>query len=183
MVDTLAQAQVIVDACYYPPRGRRSVGSGTHYFSFGAADDVYKARANEEIVCILMTESPEGVANAPAIYALEGVDAVFVGPNDLRAQLTRTLPGGRRPTEAEFEGALARVLAAGAGAGTPVGLHTFSLEECAARAAGGFRLLFTGTDAGLLGAAAGAAVAALGVARGDTGAAGGAGAVGGAAKY
>jgi hypothetical protein len=75
------------------------------------------------------------------------------------------------------------VVAAGAGAGTPVGLHTFSTEECAARVAGGFRFMAMGSDAGLLGAAAGAAVAELGVARGDTGAGGGAGAVGGAAKY
>ena len=90
MVDTVAQAQVIIDACYYPPRGRRSVGSGTHYFSFGASDAEYKARANEEILCVLMTESPEGVANAPAIYALEGVDAVFVGPNDLPTPLEKS---------------------------------------------------------------------------------------------
>ena len=181
MVDTLAQAQVIVDACYYPPRGRRSVGSGTHYLSFGASDATYKSRANEEVLCVLMTESPQGLANAPAMYALEGVDAVFVGPNDLRSQFTLPLPGGRRPTEAEFEGALQQVLAAGAGAGTPVGLHTFSVEECAARVAGGFRFMAMGSDAGLLGAAAGAAVAALGVTRGDNGAAGGA--TGGAARY
>ena len=178
MVESVAQAQAIIDATFYPPRGLRGVGPGTHCLSFGASDAEYKARANEEILCVLMIESPAGLACAPAICALEGVDAVLVGPADLRAQLTRTLPGGRPPTEAEFEGALARVLAAGAGAGTPVGLHTFSLEECAARAAGGFRLLFSGTDAGLLGAAAGAAVAALGVARGDTFAA----AAGGAAS-
>ena len=190
MVNTVAQARVAVDACYYPPLGLRSVGGGTHYLSFGASDDEYKARANQEIVCVLMTESPEGVANAPAIYALEGVDAAFVGPNDLKSQFTRALPGGRRPTEAEFEAALQDVQAAGAAAGTPVGIHTFSTDECAARVAQGFRFMAMSSDAGLLGAAAGAAVAALGIRRGDTGAAGGgsagaaaAPAAGGFAKY
>jgi len=182
MVDTPEQAQRIIDACYYPPLGLRSVGGGTHYLSFGTSDAEYKARANEEIVCVLMTESPQGVANAPAIYALPGVSAIFVGPNDLRAQFRRVLPGGRAPTVEEFEAALAQVLAAGAAAGTPVGLHTFSPSECTTRVAEGFRFMAMGSDAGLLGQAAGAAVAELGVCRQDTGA-GGAAATGGAAKY
>ena len=126
MVDTVEQARVIVDAAYYPPFGRRSVGGGTHYLSFGASDAEYKARANEEVVVVLMTESPQGVANAPAIYSLPGVDAIFVGPNDMRAQMTRGLPGGRKPTVAEFEEVMVAVRAAGAAAKTPVGIHTFS---------------------------------------------------------
>lgn len=128
MVDTVEQARVIVDSCYYPPFGRRSVGGGTHYLSFGTSDAEYKERANEAILCILMTESPQGLENAPAIYALPGVDAIFVGPNDYRAQMRRTLPGGRKPTVAEFEEALVAVRAAGAAAKKPVGIHTFSGE-------------------------------------------------------
>ena len=181
MVNTAAQARAIVDDCFYPPRGLRSVGPGTHYLSFGASDAAYKARANDEILCVLMTESPQGLENAAAIYAA-GCDAILCGPADLRAQLSRTLPGGRAPTPDEFEAAVQQVLAAGRAAGVPVGIHTFSTDECAERVAGGFRLMTVGSDVGLLGAAAGAAVAALGVARSDTGAAGAA-ATGGAVRY
>ncbi len=174
MVNTVEQAQAIVDACYYPPLGLRSVGGGSHYLSFGASEAEYKACANQEVLCVVMLESPEGLASAPAICALQGVDAALVGPADLRAQLTRTLPGGRQPTEQEFEGALQQALAAGAAAGRPVGLHTFSTAECTARVAQGFRYLVMGSDAGLLSAAAAQAVAALGMqGRGQ----------GGAAKY
>ena len=130
---------------------------------------------------MLMTESPQGLANASAIYATPGVDAIFVGPNDLRAQYTRVLPGGRPPTVEEFEAALQQVLAAGAAAGTPVGLHTFSPAECKQRTAQGFRFMAMSSDAGILGAAAGAAVAELGVHRQSNGAA--SAEAGGTAKY
>ena len=212
MVDTLEQARAIVDSCYYPPFGRRSVGGGTHYLSLGTSDAEYKERANEAIACVLMTESPQGVENAPAIYALPGVDAsacararhlsraahcnetrtrththscppaVFVGPNDMRAQMRRSLPDGRKPTVPEFEAAMAAVRAAGAAAKTPVGIHTFSVEECKARVAEGFRFMALSSDAGFLAAAATRAVEDLGIVRRST-APGGAAAVGGAAVY
>jgi 4-hydroxy-2-oxoheptanedioate aldolase len=183
MVDTLEQAQLIVDSCYYPPFGRRSVGGGTHFLSLGTSDAEYKERANDAIACILMTESPQGLANAPAIYALPGVDAIFVGPNDFRAQMRRVLPDGRKPTAAEFEVAMTGVLAAGAATKAPVGIHTFSVEECKARVAEGFRFMALSSDAGFLAAAAGKAVADLGIQRRSTAPGGGAAAVGGAAVY
>lgn len=182
MVDTLEQARAIVDACYYPPLGRRSVGAGTHYLSFGASDAEYKDNANEHIAVILMTESPEGVANAPAIYAVPGVDAIFVGPNDMRAQMRRSLPDGRKPTVPEFEALMDAVLAAGAAAHTPTGIHTFSVEEAQARLAQGFKFIAVGSDVGFLGASATATVEALRITRASTSDAGSA-AIGGVAKY
>lgn len=163
MVDTVEQAQKIVDACYYPPLGRRSVGGGTHYLSFGTSDAEYKAKANEEVVCILMCESPLGLSNLPAIAAIPGVSAIFVGPNDFRSMMTRTLPGGRKPTVPEFEEALQGVLAAGASTGTPVGMHTFSPQECKDRVAQGFRFMAMSSDVGLLGEAAALAVDTIGL--------------------
>jgi len=178
MVDSLAQARAIVDAAYYPPRGRRSVGPGAHFLNFGTSDAEYKARANEAVAVILMAESPEGVASAPAWCALDGVDAAFVGPADLRAQMSRALPGGRAPTEGEFEAALAEVRAAGAAAGRAAGVHAFTAADARARLAQGFRFVTVGSDAAFLSAAAGDVVDALGgLARG--GGAGGAGGGGG----
>ena len=182
MVDTVEQARAIVDACYYPPLGRRSVGGGSHYLSFGTSDAEYKARANEEICCILMCESPLGLANLPEIAKIPGVDAIFVGPNDFRSMMTRSLPGGRKPTVQEFEDAMAEVVAVGAKAGTPVGIHTFSPEECKARIAQGFRFMAMSSDIGILGAAAGSLVEQIGLPRQST-SSGAAGVVGGVAKY
>ena len=154
MVDSFAQARAILDAAYYPPRGRRSVGPGAHFLNYGASDAEYKARANESIVVILMAESPEGVASAPAWCALDGVDAVFVGPADLRAQMSRALPDGRGPTEEEFEVALGAVRAAGAAAGVATGIHAFTAADARARLAQGFRFVTVGSDAALLSGAA-----------------------------
>jgi len=173
MVDSLAQARAIVDAAYYPPRGRRSVGPGAHFLNFRTSDAEYKARANEAVAVILMAESPAGVAAAAEMCALDGVDAVFIGPADLRAQMRRALPGGRAPTDAEFEAELASVRAAGAAAGRATGIHAFTTADARARLAQGFRFVTVGSDAALLSAAAADAVEALGLAhRAGAGAAG-----------
>jgi 2-keto-3-deoxy-L-rhamnonate aldolase RhmA len=77
--------------------------------------------------------------------------------------MTRTLPDGRKPTVAEFEEALQGVLAAGAAAGTPVGMHTFSPQECKDRVAQGFKFMAMSSDVGLLGEAAALAVDSIGL--------------------
>ena len=126
MVNTVEQAQAAIAACKYPPTGNRSVGGSLHALNFSATAGDYLARANDEILVILQTESPQGVENAEAIYSLPGVDAIFVGPNDLAAQM-RT-PDGRDPSPDEFEAMLQRILAAGKKTKTPVGLHVQSVE-------------------------------------------------------
>ncbi|MCL4146488.1 UNVERIFIED_CONTAM: hypothetical protein GTU68_027483, partial [Idotea baltica] len=87
MVNTVEQAKACIAAAKYPPTGTRSVGGTLHALNFGAAAGDYYAQANDEILVILQTESPEGVENAEEIYSLPGVDGIFVGPNDLRAQM------------------------------------------------------------------------------------------------
>ena len=65
-----------------PPIGTRSLGGTLHALNFDAPAGDYFKRANDEILVVLQTESPEGVANAEAIYSLPGVDAIFVGRAD-----------------------------------------------------------------------------------------------------
>ncbi len=87
MVDTVEQAKTAIAAAKYPPEGNRSVGGGMHSMNFGATAGDYRAQANDEILVVLQTESPEGVANAEGIYSLPGCDAIFIGPNDLANSL------------------------------------------------------------------------------------------------
>ncbi|MGC4003256.1 MAG: aldolase/citrate lyase family protein [Pirellulales bacterium] len=96
MVDTVEQAKTAIAAAKYPPHGNRSVGGGMHALNWNATAGEYFARANDEVLVVLQTESPRGIRNAPDIYALPGVDAIFVGPNDLRAQMRPTW-GANRP--------------------------------------------------------------------------------------
>ena len=87
MVNTVEQAREIIAATKYPPLGNRSLGGGMHGLNFAATAGDYFKRANDEILVVLQTESPTGVNNAEAIYSLPGVDAIFVGPVDLRANM------------------------------------------------------------------------------------------------
>src|SRR6056297_3257196 len=78
MVNTVAEAEAAIAAAKYPPVGNRSVGGAVHALNFNAASSDYYKQANDEILVILQTESPEGVENAEEIYSLPGVDAIFV---------------------------------------------------------------------------------------------------------
>jgi 4-hydroxy-2-oxoheptanedioate aldolase len=143
MVDTAAQAAAVVAAAKYPPAGERSTGGGLHALSFGTTTADYYANADDQIVVIVQIESPTGIANLRAICAVPGVDAVLVGPNDLRTFM-RTASGP--PSAAEFEAAIERVRVIGAETGTPTGIVTFDAESALARAASGMTLIAVGSD-------------------------------------
>ncbi|WP_437187982.1 aldolase/citrate lyase family protein [Planctomicrobium sp. SH668] len=111
MVDTVEHARLCIAAAKYPPVGNRSVGGSMNAIKFGASPAGYYLHANSETIVILQTESPRGVDNADEIYRLLGGDVIFVGPNDLRAQMRS--PDGSDPVPEEFEEILNRVLATG----------------------------------------------------------------------
>lgn len=144
MVDTVEQARVAIAAAKYPPVGNRSVGGGMHSMNFGATAGDYYARANDEILVVLQTESPTGVKNAAAIYSLPGCDAIFIGPNDLRAQM-RT-PDGRDPSPEEHEAAIQQVIAVGKQVGTPTGIHEMDTAGALRRASQGMQFIAVGSD-------------------------------------
>lgn len=139
MVNTVEEAKVAIAAAKYPPTGNRSIGGSIPALNFEATAGEYYKHANDQVLVILQTESPEGVDNAEEIYSLPGVDAIFVGPNDLFWQMKSK--DGTDPTPDEFETMLQRVLAAGKKTGTPVGLHTQSVKEVQQRIAEGWQFL------------------------------------------
>ncbi|MCA9079786.1 MAG: 2-dehydro-3-deoxyglucarate aldolase [Planctomycetaceae bacterium] len=159
MVDTVEQAEAAIAAAKYPPQGNRSVGGALHALNFAAAAGDYYRHANDEVLVILQTESPRGVENAEAIYSLPGCDAIFVGPNDLTAQM-RT-PDGQDPSPEAFEAMLQRILAAGKKTGTPVGLHVQTVDDVQRRTAEGWQFIALGSDLRLMIAQAQASVTAL----------------------
>lgn len=144
MVDTVEQAKAAIAAAKYPPEGNRSVGGSLHAMAFGAAAGEYYKRANDEILVVLQTESPLGVQNAEAIYGLPGVDAIFIGPNDLRAQMRSA--DGRDPSPEEHEEMIQAVLRAGKKTGTPVGLHVQTIEDVESRIEQGFQFIAIGSE-------------------------------------
>jgi 4-hydroxy-2-oxoheptanedioate aldolase len=144
MVNTVEEAKLAIAAAKYPPKGNRSIGGGLHALNFDATAGDYFNKANDEILVVLQTESPLGVENAEAIYSLPGVDAIFVGPNDLTFQM-RT-PEGVDPTPDELEAMLQRVLAIGKKVGTPVGLHVLTIDDVKKRADEGWQFIAIGSE-------------------------------------
>ena len=161
MVNTVEEAKTAIAAAKYPPAGNRSIGGSIPALNFQAAVGDYYAKANDNVLVILQTESPEGVENAEEIYSLPGVDAIFVGPNDLFWQMKPE--DGSDPTPDEFEAMLQRILAAGKKTGTPVGLHTQSVEDVERRIAEGWQFIALQSELKMMVSKAQEHIAALGL--------------------
>lgn len=144
MINTVEQAKVAIAAAKYPPAGNRSIGGGLHALNYDATAGEYFKHANDEVLVILQTESPEGVENAEAIYSLPGVDAIFVGPNDLTFQMRGS--DGADPSPEKLEAMLQRILAIGKKVGTPVGLHVQSVDDVKRRIAEGWQFIAIGSE-------------------------------------
>lgn len=139
MISTPEQTKTLVDACRYPPVGNRSFGPSRGLL-YGGAD--YVAQANETVMAIPMIETAEGVERIEEILDVEGVDMIYLGPNDMAFALDGHV-GYPRP---QSEAALGHVLAAATRRGTPVGIFCGSGEEARTRVAQGFRLVTPGND-------------------------------------
>lgn len=86
-VDDAATAQACVKACRYPPLGSRSLaGYGPLAGQSVGIEESY-GLINGNTVLVTMLESPEAIANADAIAAVDGVDMLLIGTNDLCAEL------------------------------------------------------------------------------------------------
>lgn len=144
MVDTPEQARAAIAAAKYPPQGRRSKGGGMHSLNFAATPAEYYERANDEILVVLQTESPTGVANAEAIYSLSGCDAIFIGPADLESMMRSA--DGRKPTVEEHEALIQQALAVAKRVGRPLGIHTMDPKEALRRAGEGMQFMAVGID-------------------------------------
>lgn len=85
MISSAAQLQAIISECHWPPRGRRGVGFQRANV-FGKFFDAYVQEAQESLI-IAQIEHIDAVNNLESIIAVEGLDAIMVGPYDLSASL------------------------------------------------------------------------------------------------
>ena len=79
-VDTVEKAANAVKWSRYPPEGRRSMGSGQYGALWGSD---YRQTINDNLIVVIMIETPLGVANAKEIAAVPGVDVIFAASTDL----------------------------------------------------------------------------------------------------
>jgi 4-hydroxy-2-oxoheptanedioate aldolase len=82
-VNTADEARLAVEGAFYPPLGRR--GAAGPRTGYGVSN--YRAKANDEVMCIVMIEEQQAIKNLDKILAVEGIDAFFVGPHDLSSTM------------------------------------------------------------------------------------------------
>jgi 2-keto-3-deoxy-L-rhamnonate aldolase RhmA len=91
-VDTAERARAIATALRFPPRGTRSWGGGTAVWNLRPPSMAEAMeQADRELLLAVMIETPEAVANAAAIAAVDGIDALLVGSSDL--SISMGIPG------------------------------------------------------------------------------------------
>lgn len=145
MVNSRAEASAAVSACRYAPSGARSYGPlRANYY----AGSDYFARANHEVICIVMVETQIAVENVDDIVSTPGVDAVYVGPADL--SITLGLPPGPDQNDQRFTDALERVIDACRRHNVIPGIAG-NPQTAIKRLAQGFRLVEVASDMRLLG--------------------------------
>src|SRR5207237_1236621 len=148
MVNSRQEAIDAVAAMKYPPRGNRSVGGSVHALNFktGAAD--YYAHADDELLVVLQCEHIKAVEDADAIFSVPGIDAVFVGPNDLAASMRSK--EGRPPSAEATNQAMRHILETCRKHRVPAGLHCGSAEEALRRSEEGWQVLAIGSELRLM---------------------------------
>src|SRR5947209_8670524 len=131
MVNSREEALAAVAACRYAPEGTRSVGGSVHALNFHASAADYYAHANQEVLVVLQCEHIQAVQDADAIFSVPGIDAIFVGPNDLAASMRG--PDGRPPGGEATAQVLRRILDACRRHKVPAGLHCGTADEARLR--------------------------------------------------
>lgn len=145
MIRTAADVQQALDYARYPPLGQRGLG-GERATRWGAALQSYVEVADQETLVIPMIETVEAITNIQAIFAIQGIEAFFVGTADLsqsrghRGQWQG--PGVAEDVERVVALARSRAIASGVIARNEV--------EADARRQQGFRMIALGTDTGLI---------------------------------
>lgn len=155
-VQNAEEALRAVRATRYPPQGVRGLAYSHRGNRFGHVPD-YMKRANDEICVIVQIESREALGNIEEIAQVPGIDALFIGPSDLSADMGHI----GNPAHPEVQEAIADALARCQRLGMPLGIFATGADDARRRFAAGFRFASVGSDVNLMIKAAEQALAAV----------------------
>ncbi|EJU01458.1 Phosphoenolpyruvate/pyruvate domain-containing protein [Dacryopinax primogenitus] len=152
MVNTVEQAKYLVESVYFPPQGKRGLGSPyamASYASNGVAPSLgdYFFNANAQILLMVQIETEEAVKNVDEIAALEGVHMLMVGPFDLSNSLGVPLVRGETD---KLKEAIGKIQASAEKHGKWCGIYSTSPEDAARRAREGWHFIALGSEMSFL---------------------------------
>lgn len=148
-VNSAAHARLVVSYAKYAPMGSRGIGLNRASL-YGLRFNEYLATANEATTVVVQAEHIDAVENIEEICAVEGIDAVLIGPYDLSASMNRT----GRLHDREVVEAIAHVRDTCLARGMRLGYYGVTPELVVPRAAEGYNLLCCGADVALFAAGA-----------------------------
>ncbi len=142
--ETTAEVEAIIQATKYYPMGQRGMATRNVHTSWGKyKGSELTARLNQETMIVLQIESKKAVENLEQLIAVPGVDAVFIGPNDLSQTLG--IPGDAgHPEVVKY---VERCLEICRTASMPCGVHAFDVESAKKWIQKGMRFMGLGNDA------------------------------------
>lgn len=144
-IQSAEEAARAVAATRYPPQGIRGMAGLTRASRFGAVPDHFRT-ANSRIGVVAQIETPAALERLEEIAAVEGVDALFIGPTDLSGAMGHAGNGQHPQVQAALQEALRRCQAAG----KPLGTLAPTPEAALAFRDAGFGFVAIGSDLGML---------------------------------
>jgi 4-hydroxy-2-oxoheptanedioate aldolase len=143
LVESAEQARSAVQACRFPPAGRRSFGPFRASISAGTNDP----RELEKVCCIAMIETRAGIDHLDEIVATEGLTAVYLGPSDLSLALGLPPASLQAP---EFIATVEKIRSACAEQGVVAGMHCYDGASARRAVEQGFGMVTVTVDLRLL---------------------------------
>jgi len=142
-------ARQAVDACKYPPLGRRGAGPGLASFRWQGPENYYDF-ADRNVMVIIIIEEKRAVDRIDEIASTPGIDVMFIGTNDL------SFSYGKRGNvnEPDVQEAIRKVVAAGKKYNVPVGRPAGTPEQIQAYLKEGFTFFQGPGDLALMGSGA-----------------------------
>ncbi len=147
LVRNKADAELIVESVKYPPMGNRGVGF-CRVNQYGMNLQAEFDRANDSNLTVAQIEHIDAVHNIDEILAVEGIDAVFIGPYDLSASMGLTA----QFEHSDYIAARDAILAACQRHQVAPGIHVVPTvpAQVLARAEEGYRLIAYSLDITML---------------------------------
>ncbi len=146
MVESAEQARAAVAACRYPPKGNRGWAAGVARASRYGLDTDYTLKTAADLVVACQIESVRSVDAVEAICAVDGIDIIFIGRNDLAADAGHILDLDHPDVNAMVD----RVLAVACKAGKKTGTVPSAGRDWASLFRDGFDLVLPSGDVSLL---------------------------------
>ena len=145
MINTANEARMFAAGARYYPVGNRSSGPLRASMIYGA--DYFK-QVNDAVLVLGMVETPGAIANLDEILGVEGMDGIYVGPNDLG--IAMGMAAGTDREEPEFIRTLQDIARRATAHGKIPGLHTNSSKYALHAISMGYGFVTVCADAGLI---------------------------------